>query len=86
MKTTLDIRDSTFRRAKTLAATKGITLKQLFTEALDDKLRQSVRGGKGMEPPWIKGFGALADLRTESARLMKLIDQEFESIEAEDKQ
>jgi hypothetical protein len=85
MKTTLEISDSTFRRAKTFAAAKGITLKQLFSEALEEKLRQSTRVGKATEPPWMKGFGALTDLKAENTRLMKLIDEEFEQIEPEDR-
>ena len=85
MKTTLEIADSTIRRAKTVAASMGITLKQLFNEALEDKLRQPSRKGKPSEPPWMKGFGALADLKAESSRLMKLIDAEFEVVETEDR-
>ncbi len=86
MKTTLEIPETTFRRAKTLAAAKGISMKQLFTEALEDKLRQSTHRGKPTEPPWMKGFGKLADLKLESARMMKVIDEEFEVIEPEDRQ
>jgi hypothetical protein len=85
MKTTLEIPDSTFRRAKTLAAAQGITLKKLFTEALDEKLRQATGRGKA-EPPWMKGFGKLADLKTENARILSLIEEEFEQIEPEDQQ
>jgi len=85
MKTTLEIPDSTFRRAKSLAASKGLSLKQFFNEALEDKLKRSTPASKGGEPPWMKGFGALNDLKPESARLMKLIDQEFEVIEQDDR-
>ena len=63
MKTTLEIPDSTFRRAKMLAAARGISLKQLFTEALDEKLRPTADGRKAVEPRWMKGFGDLADLK-----------------------
>ena len=85
MKTTLEIPDSTFRHAKTLAAARGISLKQLVTEALDEKLRQSSRPGKTAKPPWMKGFGALANLKSENARIMALIEEEFEQIEPEDR-
>ncbi len=84
MKTTLEIPDSTFRRAKTVAVARGISLKQLFTEALDDKLRQIARGAKATQPSWMKGFGGLADLKAENARIMMLIEEEFEHIEPED--
>ena len=85
MKTTLEVEDSTFRRAKSLAASKGITLKQFFNEALEHKLQRTTRGGKAGELPWRKGFGAISDLKQESAKLMKLIDQEFEVIERGDR-
>ena len=38
MKTTIELPDATFRQAKVLAAARGTTLKQFFTEALDEKL------------------------------------------------
>jgi len=85
MNTTLEIPDSTFRRAKTLAAARGVSLKQLFTEALDDKLRQTAARGKA-PPPWMKGFGGLADLKQENVRIMTLIEEEFEHIEPEDRE
>jgi hypothetical protein len=86
MKTTLEIPDLTFRRAKTLAAARGITLKQLFTEALDEKLRPAGGRGQTAQPPWMKGFGGLANIKAENARIMKLIEAEFEHIEPEDRQ
>ena len=89
MKTTLEIPDSTLRRAKTLAAAKALTLKQLFTEALEDKLRQSTRTAKIAGPLWMKlagAFGKTSADRAETQRIQKLIDEEFERIEAEDGQ
>lgn len=84
MKTTLEIPDRTFRRAKSVAAAKGITLKQFFTEALEEKLRERRKSPK--EKSWMKGFGALADLKAENARIARLIEREFEQIEPEDRQ
>ncbi len=86
MKTTLEIPDATFRRAKTLAAARGISLKQLFNEALDEKLHQLTKPGKPTQPPWMKGFGNLAELKSESARIMTLIEEEFEYIEPENRE
>jgi hypothetical protein len=83
MKTTIEIPASAFRRAKTLAAAKGITLKKLFNEALEEKLRRPGTARHPGAPPWMKGFGALSDLRSESDRIMELIDTEFEQIEPE---
>ena len=40
MKTTIELADPTFRQAKVLAASRGMTLKQFFTEALEEKLRR----------------------------------------------
>src|SRR5438046_8804990 len=39
MKTTLEIPDAIFRRAKSVAAERGIPLRALISEALADKLR-----------------------------------------------
>jgi hypothetical protein len=84
MKTTIEIPEATFRRAKTLAAARGISLKQLFTEAMDEKLRPTASRGKAAVPAWMKGFGGLADLKVENARIMTLIEEEFEHIEPEE--
>jgi len=51
MKTTLEIPDAIFRRAKTVAAERGIPFRALVSEALSDKLRaQGDRDSK----PWMK--------------------------------
>ncbi|MCI0534992.1 MAG: hypothetical protein L0Z50_07175 [Verrucomicrobiales bacterium] len=84
MKTTLEIPDSTFRRAKTFAAARGISLKKLVTDALEEKLHQPANVLKAAPPPWMTGFGALADLKTENAKIIALIEEEFERIEPED--
>ena len=86
MKTTLEIPDSLFRKAKATAAECGQSLKDLVTEALQEKL--SITGsGKRMapEPGWMSGFGKLRRLRKETARLQVAIDQEFEVVEPEDR-
>ena len=80
MKTTLEIPDGVFRRAKSKAAERGIPLRQFVTEAVEDKLRANVTMG---HKPWMKGAGALRRLRKETARINKLIEEEFEKIEPE---
>lgn len=80
MKTTLEITGATSRRAKALAAAKGMTLSQLVTEALNEKLGLKEKAANGSELPWMQGFGRLRDLKAESARIMKLVDAEFEEI------
>ncbi|MCP5532203.1 MAG: hypothetical protein H7A49_10190 [Akkermansiaceae bacterium] len=85
MKTTLELPDETFRQAKARAALRGIPMKQFVTEALEEKLRgDSSQGSPAPSPPWMRGFGALADLRDENRRLEGLIAEEFGKIEPED--
>lgn len=87
MKTTLELPDALFRRAKSAALHEGVTLKQLFTEALESKLEanQSVRGGKATAPRWMRAYGALRHLRHERKRIERVIESEFEKIEPEDR-
>jgi hypothetical protein len=83
MKTTLEIPDTVFRRAKAAAAERGIPLREFVTEAVRDKL---VTGSKATEKPWMAAFGKLRDLRKETATINHIIEEEFEQIEAEDRQ
>ena len=80
MKTTLEIPDALFRRAKSVAADQGIPFRELVSEALAEKLRVANRGDK----PWMQSFGKLRSLRSETARINQIIEEEFERIEAED--
>jgi hypothetical protein len=82
MKTTLEIPDAIFRRAKSVAAERGIPLREFVTEAVRDKL---VTGAKVTEKPWMASFGKLRHLRKETARVNRIIEEEFEQIEAEDR-
>ncbi len=81
MKTTIEIPDPLFRQAKARAAERGQTLKQLFTEALQEKLATKSRMG---EPDWMRGFGELKRLRKETARMQARIEEAFEVLEPED--
>jgi hypothetical protein len=81
MKTTLEIPDDLFRRAKSTAARQGISLRELVSEALADRLRPYPREDKS----WLKTFGKLRDLRKESARIDRIIDQEFDKVDPEDR-
>ena len=86
MKTTLEIPDVLFRKAKSKAAERGQTLKELVTEALRDKLAAAGTGGAAHgEPEWMQGFGKLRRLRKETARIQARIDETFELIEPEDR-
>lgn len=81
MKTTLEIPDSIFRRAKATAAERGIPLRLFITEAVEDKLKAGTAGG---EKPWLRIAGKLRHLHKETARINTLIEEEFETIEPED--
>jgi hypothetical protein len=81
VKTTIEIPDPVFRRAKSTAAERGQTLKEFFTEALKEKLAHGGTGGPG----WMEGFGALRRLRKETARIQARIDETFETVEPEDR-
>ena len=84
MKTTLELPDQLFRKAKATAAERGQSLKEFVTEALRDKL--ALDGGPpARQPEWMRGFGKLKRLHKETVRIQSVIDQEFEAIEPEDR-
>ena len=82
MKTTLEIPDALFRRAKSVAAERGIPLREFVTEAVRDKLDDR---GKATDKAWMAAFGKLRRLRKETSRINRTIEQEFERIEPEDR-
>ncbi len=85
MKTTIEIPGTTLRRAKSVAVLRGISLKQLFTEALEDKLKTAA--APAAQPVWMKlagAFGKTAPVREETRRIQQRIEAEFETLEPED--
>ena len=78
MKTTLRIPDTVLRRARSVAAGRGISLSQFVTEAVREKLGGS---SKSADKPRMKSFGKLRHLRKETARINRLIEDEFDQIE-----
>lgn len=62
VKTTLEIPDALFKKAKSAAAECGIPLRELVTEALADNL--AAKWDK--DQPWMKSFGKLRALRHET--------------------
>ena len=82
MKTTLEIPDAIFRRAKSEAAQRGIPLREFVTEAVKEKLASRTHA---VDKPWLAGFGKLRRRRQETARINRLIEEEFEQVEAEDR-
>ncbi|MGA3090270.1 MAG: hypothetical protein ABSD75_16785 [Terriglobales bacterium] len=82
MKTTLEIPDAIFRRAKAVAAERGNSFSSLVLEALADKLRvQRDRVSK----PWMKTFGTLRHPHPETVRINRIIAAEFDRIETADR-
>jgi hypothetical protein len=83
VKTTLEIPDAVFRRAKAKAAEQGVPLRQFVTEAVEEKLKPVATT---TAKPWLQAAGKLRHLKKETARINKLIEEEFEQIEPEDLQ
>ncbi len=81
MKTTLEIPDVIFRRAKAKAAEQKVPLRQFVSEAVEEKL--AAKPGSG-EKARRKLTGNLSHLRNETARINQLMDEEFEKIEPEE--
>ena len=81
MKTTLEIPDAIFRKAKSVAAQRGIALRVLVTEAVEEKLAAV---SKKEEKPWVKLAGGLKHLHKETMRIDGIMKREFEQIEPED--
>jgi hypothetical protein len=85
VKTTIDIPDSLFRRAKSRAAERSQTLKEFVSEALQEKLAPRGRTARSAEPEWMQAFGRLRHLKKETARMQERIHEAFEVVEPEDR-
>jgi len=85
MKTTVEIPDSLFRKAKARAAERGQTLKEFLSEAVREKLMARTGNARTQEPSWMRGFGKLRHLRRETARIQRRMDEIFEAVEPEDR-
>jgi hypothetical protein len=84
MKTTFEIPDALFRRAKAAAAEEGKSLKEFFAEAVSDRLNQKYRGDGGAMP-WEAAFGGLRQLHRENRRIDRIIAAEFETVDQEER-
>lgn len=76
MKTTVEIPDTLFRDAKAAAASRGVSLKVLLTEALQEKLRipkQIRQTNWPVPPPKL--------IRGEAARIQSVIDAEYSAVD-----
>ena len=84
MKTTIEIPEPLFRRAKSKAAERGQTLKEFFREALQEKLAPGRSASASSEPEWMQGFGKLRRLHKETELIQRRIRQAFDVVEPED--
>jgi hypothetical protein len=78
MKTTLEIPDFLFPRAKSVSAERGIPLRQFITEAVQEKLKTT-----SSEKPWMKHLGKLKPRPTDRNQIEKRIKDAFEQIDRE---
>lgn len=83
MKTTVELPDPLFRRAKSAAAEEGKSLKEFFTEAVTDRLCRNAPPSSNAEP-WRAAFGELRHLHRETKRIERIIEEEFEKIDEEE--
>ena len=77
MKPTLEIPDSIFRRAKSVAAQRGVALRVFVTEAVEEKLAAV---SEKQEKPWVHLAGGLKHLHKETSRINEVMKREFEQI------
>jgi hypothetical protein len=78
VKTTLEIPDFLFRRAKSVAAERGIPLRQFITEAVQEKLKSTPQ-----ERPWMKHLGKLKHFSKERKQVEKRIVEAFGQVDRE---
>jgi hypothetical protein len=83
VKTTIELPDPLFRRAKAAAAERGQTLKDFFAEALQDRLVR-MQQAPSQRQPWESLFGGLKHLHKETQRIERIIEETFETIDEEE--
>ena len=75
MRTTVELPDGIFRRAKRVALERGLSLKEFFTEAIERSLREPPRSARMTAPPIAAGGGPTVPART-NAELAALLEAE----------
>lgn len=81
MKTTLEIPDELFRRAKATAALRGQRLKELVNEALRGHLDEQA-AGDAVRPGWRQAFGGAT--AEEVAQIDAVIEADLERIDPDE--
>jgi hypothetical protein len=91
MKTTVEIPDTLFRKAKATAAERGVSLKILLTDAVREHLQREASdaaknksSASAPAPAWMSAFGGLRRLHKETSRINRVLDQEFGQIEEDE--
>lgn len=79
VKTTMEIPDSTYRRAKATAARRGQTVAAFISSAVEAKLAAEERGIK--DKPWMEFAGVFQSEREESKRILQRIEESCEGID-----
>jgi len=80
MKTTVELPDKLYRQIKARAASKGLTVKAFFLDAIQDKL-QKERNSAAKASGWRAVFGKAN--KEDMAKLQRVIDEEFSQIDPE---
>lgn len=80
MKTTLEMPDSLFKRARAAARKRGQTMTSFFNAAVEAKLAadQTAR----QERPWMAYAGVMAGQHDEAKRIMRVINEACEQVDA----
>ena len=78
MKTTLEMPDELFRKAKSSAAHRGQSMKEFVTSALREKLAKN----RATTPGWRAGFGKIPAKYVREVQAV--VDAEFSKINAAD--
>ena len=83
MKTTIELPDLLFKKAKVAAAEEGKTLKDFFAQAVYERLHRRASENR-QHKLWEPAFGGLRSLHRENRRIDRIISAEFESIDEEE--
>ncbi|MDF9826046.1 hypothetical protein M2103_000266 [Ereboglobus sp. PH5-5] len=81
MKTTLEIPDTVFRKAKAISMRNGQTFGSYVTLAVESRVAEDMR--RGNAKPWMRHAGAFKSSPAELAKIRSAIAAEFEQIEDE---
>jgi hypothetical protein len=79
MKTTLEMPDSLFKRARAAARKRGQTMTSYFNTAVEAKLAADQKAR--LDRPWMAYAGVTAGDRGESERIMNVIEEACERID-----